>query len=133
MQAKGGEKHTLVAGSSEHSFVHHKILTGCQRDTDMWWCFSGDIEGKGSLASTGTAISSKCQCGSTPSPLVVPVYHSRIFLQNSLPLVMFAYLSGKCEPFVCSCIETLDVAVFKLTLQSSFNVKNNQQVRQLTT
>jgi hypothetical protein len=50
-------------------------------------------------------------------------------LQNLLPLVMFAYLLGKHEPFICSCIETLDVAVFKLTLQSSFNVKNNQQVK----
>jgi hypothetical protein len=54
-------------------------------------------------------------------------------MQNPLPPVVFACLSGKCEPFICPCIETLDAAVFKLTLQSSFNVKNNQQVRQLTT
>jgi hypothetical protein len=47
-------------------------------------------------------------------------------LQNLLPPMVFAYLLGKRDPFICPCIETLNTAVLKLTLQFSFNVKNDQ-------
>jgi hypothetical protein len=46
-----------------------------------------------------------------------------------VPPMVFAYLSGKRDPFIRSCIETLNTAVLKLTLQFFFNVKNDQQVK----
>ena len=50
-------------------------------------------------------------------------------LQNLLPPVVFAYLLGKHDTFIHLCIETLNTAVLKLTLQFSFNVKNDKQVK----